>query len=122
MKTLVTRYDKKSICELPIIQFQGRIIVIQSKEEAKKAVDYLLSQKIIGIDTETKPVFKKGAAMNKVALLQVSTDDTCFLFRRKRSLQKAYKSCGELQGPVRDRRVSPGKGDTCIHSVCRAAG
>ncbi len=81
MKTLVTRYDKKSIGELPIIQFQGRIIVIQSKEEAKKAVDYLLSQKIIGIDTETKPVFKKGAAMNKVALLQVSTDDTCFLFR-----------------------------------------
>lgn len=81
MKTLVTRYDKKSIGELPIIQFQGRIIVIQSKEEAKRAVDYLLSQKIIGIDTETKPVFKKGAGMNKVALLQVSTDDTCFLFR-----------------------------------------
>ena len=39
MKTLVTRYDKKSIGELPIIQFQGRIIVIQSKEEAKKAVE-----------------------------------------------------------------------------------
>lgn len=81
MKTLVTRYDKKNIGGLPTIQFQGRIIVIQSKEEAKKAVDYLLSQKIIGIDTETKPVFKKGAGMNKVALLQVSTDDTCFLFR-----------------------------------------
>ena len=39
MKTLVTRYDKKSIGELPIIQFQGRIIVIQSKEEAKRKVE-----------------------------------------------------------------------------------
>ena len=81
MKTLVNRYDKKLIGQLPKVLFQGRIIVIQSKEEAAKAVDYLLSQEIIGIDTETKPVFKKGAGMNPVALLQVSTYDTCFLFR-----------------------------------------
>lgn len=81
MKTLVNRYDKKLIGQLPKVLFQGRIIVIQSKEEAAKAVDYLLNQEIIGIDTETKPVFKKGAGMNPVALLQVSTYDTCFLFR-----------------------------------------
>lgn len=81
MKTLISRYDKKLIGQLPKILFPGRIIVIQGKEEAAKAVEYLLSQKIIGIDTETKPVFKKGGGMNPVALLQVSTHDTCFLFR-----------------------------------------
>ena len=81
MKTLVNRYDKKKIGQLPKVLFQGRIIVIQSKQEAVKAVDYLLSQQIIGLDTETKPVFKKGCGMNPVALLQVSTEDTCFLFR-----------------------------------------
>ena len=81
MKTLVTRYDKKLIGQLPKVLFQGRIFVIQSKEEAIKAVEYLLKQDILGIDTETKPVFKKGAGMNPVALLQVSTHDTCFLFR-----------------------------------------
>lgn len=81
MKTLVNRYDKKLIPQLPKVLFQGRIIVIQSKEEAKKAVNYLLKHDILGIDTETKPVFKKGCGMNPVALLQVSTHDTCFLFR-----------------------------------------
>lgn len=81
MKTLVSRYDKKLIGQLPKVLFQGRIIVIQSIEDAKKAVKYLLSQKIIGIDTETKPSFKRGSGMNPVALLQISTPDTCFLFR-----------------------------------------
>lgn len=81
MKTLVSRYDKKLIPQLPKVLFQGRIVVIQGKEEAARAVDFLLGQEILGIDTETKPVFKKGCGMNPVALLQVSTDDTCFLFR-----------------------------------------
>lgn len=81
MKKLVNRYDKKLIAQLPKILFTGRIIVVQGEGEAAKAVDYLLKQKIIGIDTETKPVFRKGEGMNPVALLQVSTYDTCFLFR-----------------------------------------
>lgn len=81
MKTLANRYDKKRIAQLPKVLFQGRIIVVQGKEEAERAVKYLLTQKIIGLDTETKPIFKKGAGMNPVALLQVSTHDTCFLFR-----------------------------------------
>ena len=81
MKTLVSRYDKKMIAQLPKVLFQGRIIVIQSKSEAKKAVDYLMTQEMVGVDTETKPIFKKGTGMNPVALLQISTHDTCFLFR-----------------------------------------
>ena len=81
MKTLVSRYDKKLIAQLPKVLFQGRIIVIQSKSEAKKAVDYLMTQELVGVDTETKPIFKKGTGMNPVALLQIATHDTCFLFR-----------------------------------------
>ena len=69
MKTLVSRYDKKMIAQLPKVLFQGRIIVIQSKSEAKKAVDYLMTQEMVGVDTETKPIFKKGTGMNPVALL-----------------------------------------------------
>ena len=38
---------------------------------------------MLGVDTETRPAFRKGQ-VNKVALLQVSTDDTCFLFRLNR--------------------------------------
>ena len=34
----------------------------------------------MGVDTETRPSFRKGE-VHKVALLQISTEDTCFLFR-----------------------------------------
>ncbi len=37
----------------------------------------------MGVDTETRPSFKRGTT-HKVALLQISTQDTCFLFRLNR--------------------------------------
>lgn len=80
MKTLYNKYDKNKINALPQVLFPGKIFVVQSESEADKAVDYLLSCDIMGVDTETKPSFKRGQ-MHKVALLQVSTRDICFLFR-----------------------------------------
>ena len=82
-RIIYSKYDKTQIASLPRVQFPGRIIVILTEAEADKAVEYLLKADILGFDTETKPIFKKGQR-NKVALLQVSTIDTCFLFRLNR--------------------------------------
>lgn len=79
-KTIYDKYDKKRLAELPVVLFPGKIVVVQSESEAAKAVDFLLSCELLGVDTETRPSFKKGQ-MHKVALLQVSTPETCFLFR-----------------------------------------
>lgn len=79
-KTIFSQFDKKEITGLPVVTFPGRIITIITEGEAEKAVNYLLSRDILGVDTETKPSFHKGE-QHKVALLQVSTRDTCFLFR-----------------------------------------
>ena len=49
--------DKSELKELPKAAFPGRIHVIQSESETKKAVAYLLSQPILGIDSETRPSF-----------------------------------------------------------------
>lgn len=81
MKILKNKFDKGAINDLPRAAFEGRIILILNEQDAEKAVDYLLSQPVLGFDTETKPSFQRGRGMNKVALLQVSTADTCFLFR-----------------------------------------
>jgi len=62
------------------VLFQGRIVVVLTETEAQKAADFLLSQPILGVDTETRPSFTRGVK-HKVALLQVSTHDVCFLFR-----------------------------------------
>lgn len=79
-KIIHDRIDKSHINELPRVLFEGRVIVVLSPEESGHAVDYLLSQPILGIDTETRPSFKKGITHN-VSLLQVASYDTCFLFR-----------------------------------------
>ena len=79
-KTIYSKFDKSKIGTLPRVLFEGRIVVVLTEQEAEKAVRYLLSQPIMGIDTETRPSFKKGA-MHQVALLQVSSYDVCFLFR-----------------------------------------
>ena len=83
MKKIRDKYDKKSIQTLPRVLFNGRIIVIFSEKETDKAVEYLMKSKILGVDTETRPSFKKGK-MHQVSLLQISTYDTCFLFRLNR--------------------------------------
>lgn len=80
IKTIYNKFDKKVITSLPVVTFPGRIISIISEGETEKAVDYLLSSDILGVDTETKPAFHHGEH-HQVALLQVSTRDTCFLFR-----------------------------------------
>lgn len=75
--------DKKLISEMPKVVFPGRIIIIYTVDDARKAVAYLNRCSVVGVDTETRPSFKKGK-VNSVALLQVATSDTCFLFRLNR--------------------------------------
>ena len=83
-KIIYNKYDKTEILKLPVVEFQGKIVVVYSEKETRKTVDFLLSQPILGFDTETRPSFKKGS-VHKVALMQVSTPEICFLFRLNQS-------------------------------------
>ena len=79
-KTIYQKFDKTQIGTLPRVLFEGRVNVVLTESEAQRAVDYLLAQPLLGIDTETRPTFRKGP-MRNVALLQVSSHEVCFLFR-----------------------------------------
>lgn len=80
MITLQNKISKQQVSEMPKENFSGRIFVIYTEAEARKAVEYLNTHSIVGVDTETRPSFRRGR-MHNVALLQISTHDTCFLFR-----------------------------------------
>lgn len=71
---------KEEIAAFEMEEFPGKIVVIENVDLANEAVSYLSQFKIIGFDTETKPAFKKGS-FHKVALIQLTTDEACFLFR-----------------------------------------
>jgi ribonuclease D len=72
--------SKEDIAKLPPETFGGNIVVVDRMHQVEPAVAYLSTQSLIGFDTETRPTFKPGER-NEVALMQLSTEDTCFLFR-----------------------------------------
>jgi ribonuclease D len=79
-KLIYNKFDKLTIPSLKRVEYTGKIIVIYTTAEAEKAVDFLLTQPLLGLDTETRPSFSKGRHF-KCALLQVATPSQCFLFR-----------------------------------------
>ena len=74
--------SKDTIHTLPEVHYPGRVILIDSAAKARDAVKYLLKQKQLGFDTETRPSFQKNRHY-KVSLMQISTPEECFLFRLK---------------------------------------
>ena len=67
---------------MPLGSLPGKITVIDKNGiDFVRAIAYLGTQKIIGFDTETRPVFSPGQRHNHVALLQLSGAEKAFLFR-----------------------------------------
>lgn len=80
MQEYIASISKEELSSLPTVDFPGRIIIIDTAAKAHQAVAALVKERLVGFDTETRPSFRKGRP-HKVALMQISTQDTCYLFR-----------------------------------------
>jgi ribonuclease D len=76
-KTTITNDE---INELPLGAFEGKVIVVEDARNLAKTFDEINHHKIVGFDTETKPVFVRGH-QNKVALMQIALPEKVFLIR-----------------------------------------
>ena len=65
---------------MPLVAFEGETYVINSLEQVPEAVDWLNQQTIVGVDTETRPSFRRGQHY-PVALVQIATEERCYLFQ-----------------------------------------
>ncbi|MDR1055623.1 MAG: 3'-5' exonuclease domain-containing protein 2 [Prevotellaceae bacterium] len=72
--------NSQQLDDLPIKVFEGGIVVIDSANKVKPAVEYLSKSMLLGFDTETRPSFVKGRK-HKVALLQLANEERAYLFR-----------------------------------------
>ena len=72
--------DNDTVAALPAARFAGRIVIVDNEAKIGAACEDLQRCEVIGFDTETRPSFRAGVSY-KVALLQLSTPDTCYLFR-----------------------------------------
>ena len=80
MRYPITHINKEELQKMPMQVFEGQVIVIEQPEQVPEAVNYLLKQKIVGVDTESRPSFKRGIHY-PTALVQIADRKRCFLFR-----------------------------------------
>lgn len=78
--TFRSTISNEEAAQLPAAHFDGEIVIVDSDEQIENVCKDLSAQRVIGFDTETRPSFKAGQ-MNKVALLQLSTHERCYLIR-----------------------------------------
>ncbi len=76
----VANISNDDVAALEAVHFDGHIEVVETADALAKACTVLAKESIIGFDTETRPSFKAGVT-NKVALIQLSTKDRCYLIR-----------------------------------------
>lgn len=72
--------SKGELSVLPAATFDGKTVVVEDQKAVAGAMYDLKKTDIIGFDTETRPSFRKGH-INEVSLIQLSTRQTCYLFR-----------------------------------------
>lgn len=72
--------DKETVAGMPTLTYPAEITLVDNATVAHKALRALAQETAVGFDTETRPSFRKGC-VHKVALMQISTDRRCFLFR-----------------------------------------
>lgn len=78
--TFAENISAEEMIKLDTVEFPGNIVVVEDTSDIESICTELSVCPAIGFDTETRPSFKPGI-INKVALLQLSTQDTCYLFR-----------------------------------------
>lgn len=77
-----SKISKEELNELPMQAFSGDLYLIDNEKDTYNILSHIKKEKVLGFDTETRPVFVKGR-YNHVALLQLATENEAFLFRLK---------------------------------------
>jgi ribonuclease D len=72
--------SKELIQWMPVAAFEGEVVIVDQEEQLADAVAYLKRQKVLGVDTEARPSFKRGIHY-PTALVQIATHERCYLFR-----------------------------------------
>ncbi|MDO9083489.1 MAG: 3'-5' exonuclease [Humidesulfovibrio sp.] len=81
-------FATEEIMALPLTQFVGKIIFVESDRQLHQAMKQLHEQELLGFDTETRPIFKKGV-IPPPALLQLAGDKNVYIFQLAKLNDKA---------------------------------
>lgn len=77
---LPQKITAEEIRQCPLFSYQGNVTIVQSIEDAHQAITELSEYSVLGFDTETRPVFKKGRS-NPTSLIQLAGEKGVYLFQ-----------------------------------------
>ncbi len=77
-----SKLSKEEINSLPIKKWEGEVRLINDDAAMDAAIARLKREKILGFDTETKPVFRKGVTHNP-CILQLAGEHEVTIFQLK---------------------------------------
>jgi len=75
--------QKEEIATLPQFSYGGKVVLAADPHAIDRAIEEVMQHGMIGFDTESKPVFRRGH-FNHVALVQLAIKDKVFLLRTHR--------------------------------------
>jgi len=75
-----TTISSEEVNQLELNAYSGEIVVVNNLSEVPAAFEEINKHSVVGFDTETKPMFKKGE-YNPVALLQIAIPNKVFIVR-----------------------------------------
>lgn len=74
------KITKLEINELPLFRYEGKVVIAATEMQIDKAIFEIEKYDLVGIDTESKPTFRKGE-FNHVALVQIAVPEKVYLLR-----------------------------------------
>lgn len=81
-------FSTEEISLLPLTAFVGKIILVETDRQLHQAMHVLHQEEVLGFDTETRPIFKKGQ-IPPPALLQLAGHKDVYIFQLSKLLDKA---------------------------------
>ena len=75
--------SKEALAELPIRRYEGRVSLVETPQELADAREDLRQERVVGLDTETRPSFRKGET-HLPCLVQAATARAVYLFQLNR--------------------------------------
>ena len=78
--TLPDKISKEEINDLPLARYEGPIDLIQDPADIPAAIQAIRTHQVVGFDTETRPVFKKGQSF-PTSLIQMAGENKVWLFQ-----------------------------------------
>ena len=74
------KLSKEDINALPLIKYEGEVVVLSSDDDVQAAINDLMNYGTIGFDTETKPTFVKGP-LNPPSIIQLARENRVYIFQ-----------------------------------------